>query len=88
MIVVEAHRVIGIDIRERPDGTPLEAHGYDDNPGFWTAVSIRVADDQRGIGETIGTTIPGGFIEIYVKEDQRDGSSKAPSSGTAPSELR
>lgn len=66
-IRVETHRVMGVDTVELPIGTRLQARGHDSGDGdVWTAVSRPPADDEPGIGEALGCTIPGGFVEIYA----------------------
>ena len=62
-IIIESHRIMGVDKREVPEGTILEARGYPASEfgESWSAVS-------HG-GESLAVTVPGGRIEIYLADE-------------------
>ena len=62
-IIIESHRIMGMDTREVPEGTVLEARGYpaSDFACSWTAVSAGM--------NPLAVTAPGGRIEIYLSEE-------------------
>lgn len=63
MIIIETHRIMGVDREEYPDATKMQARGHDDSlGGYWTTVA---SQEEPGFGEVIGCTVPGGRLEIY-----------------------
>lgn len=68
-IIIESHRIMGVDTREVPEGTVLESRGYPASEfgESWSAVS-------RG-GESLAVTAPGGRIEIYLADEPFGGRS-------------
>lgn len=61
-IIIESHRIMGVDTREVPEGTTLQAWGYSSEQ---TRSFTGILHD----GEAVAATVPGGRIEIYLADE-------------------